>query len=332
MKPIRSCDGFCGFGGFRLALEANGFYNVFSFDIDPNARKQYLANFGEIPHGDIRTIESPEIPEHDILVGGFPCPTFSRAGISKLQSLGRPSGLHDFERGQLFFELVRILAFRRPRGFLFENVENLLNHDSGRTIETMKGHLEDLGYHLNARLIDAGPFVPQNRFRTFIVGFTAKDDLARFHRAIDADHDSLFGQSATPKLADILESNVREKYTLTERTWSFLKRHREKHAAAGNGFGYTIADLSKVTRTLTARYHKDGSEILVPQEGNRPRRLTPREAARLMGFPDSYRIVVSDSPAYSGFGNAVVVPVVSRLLSAIKSSLLQISDLHHTQK
>lgn len=304
-------DLFAGIGGIRLPFEAMGGKCVFSSESDRFARRTYVANFQELPHGDIRGIESSMIPDHDVLLAGFPCQAFSIAGVSKKNSLHRPHGFEDETQGTLFFEVARILNEKRPKAFLLENVKNLRSHDEGRTyatiIKVLKG---DLGYEIRELLIDARGFVPQHRERVFIVGF-------RDHQKVESPEVPRRERA----VSDILERAVDTKYTLTDHLWKYLQNYAKKHAAKGNGFGYGLVDLNGVTRTLSARYYKDGSEILIPQRGRNPRRLTPRECARLMGFPDSYRIVVSDTQAYKQFGNSVVVPVVAAIAEKMEKCL-----------
>lgn len=299
-------DLFAGIGGFRIALEDLGGKCEFSSEWNRFSRETYRANFGDVPAGDIREIDAESIPDHDILAAGFPCQPFSIAGVSKKKSLGRPHGFLDELQGNLFFEIARILSVKRPRAFILENVKNLEHHDGGRTFRIIRDTLTDrLGYHIFWRNVDASAFVPQHRERIIIVGFngdTYPDPAFRFPDI----------PAGTCRIADILESDVPSKYTLTDNLWNYLQGYAEKHRARGNGFGFGLVDPAKnrITRTLSARYHKDGSEILIKQEGRNPRRLTPRECARLMGFPDSFIIPVSDTQAYRQFGNAVVPDVV----------------------
>ena len=313
MRQPRFIDLFCGIGGMRLAFEANRCKCVFSSDWDKYARQTYEANFHETPAGDIRQLLPTDIPSYDILVGGFPCQPFSISGVSKKNALGRPHGFADRTQGTLFFEIARLIEETRPSAFVLENVKNLLNHDKGKTIQVIYETLrDDLGYHVYpAFLLDARSVVPQHRERVFIVGFREP----REYRKPELP-------SLSPRLADILEDNPPDKYTLTAHLWSYLRKYAEKHKAAGNGFGFGMADLEGVTRTLSARYYKDGSEILIPQgRGRRPRRLTPRECARLMGFPDTFKIPVSDTQAYKQFGNSVVVPVVVEIAKGVAAAL-----------
>jgi len=309
---LRFIDLFCGIGGFRLAFEKAGAQCVFSSDWDKYSQQTYAANFGDKPHGDIHAVAVADIPQHDILCGGFPCQPFSIAGVSKKLSLGRKHGFEDERQGNLFFEIANILECHKPAAFVLENVKNLRSHDKGRTFDIIFRTLtEALGYTVYHKIIDAQGLVPQHRERIFLVGF--RDwryfEFPRF-------------PSEGPKLGAILEASVPSKYTLTDHLWKFLQGYAAKHQAAGNGFGFGLVTPRDTTRTLSARYYKDGSEILVAQpRGKNPRRLTPRECARLMGYPDDFKIVVSDTQAYRQFGNSVVVPVVARIAAAVCDAL-----------
>jgi DNA (cytosine-5)-methyltransferase 1 len=311
---FRFIDLFCGIGGMRIAFERARGKCVFSSDWDKYARQTYEANFGEVPVGDIRSVESESIPEHDVLVGGFPCQPFSISGVSKKNSLGKPHGFADRTQGTLFFEIARIINDKRPAAFVLENVRNLISHDRGRTLETIYDTLEcELGYYVYPPvLLNARRVVPQNRERVFIVGFREPRD---FRPPVLPDR--------LPRITSILDSKTEDKYILSDRLWAYLKGYAEKHKKAGNGFGYGLVELPDgITRTLSARYYKDGSEILIPRGRNAtPRRLTPRECARLMGFPESFKILVSDSQAYKQFGNSVVVPVVEAIAREVARSL-----------
>lgn len=311
-KSLKFIDLFCGIGGMRLAFESVGCECLFSSDWDKYAQETYLANFGERPASDIREVDSQMIPTHDILVGGFPCQPFSISGVSKKNSLGKPHGFEDRIQGTLFFEIARILRDKRPRAFVLENVKNLLSHDKGKTIDVIYEVLqEDLGYHVeDPFLLDARFVLPQHRERVFIVGFR---EPTFFEKPKLKDQ--------KPKFRSILEPKPDPKYVLTDHLWAYLQRYAEKHKAAGNGFGYGLVDLDGISRTLSARYYKDGSEILIPVAGKNPRRLTPRECARLMGFPEKFKIVVSDTQAYKQFGNSVVVPVVTQLARSVVRAL-----------
>ena len=313
-KEFTFIDLFAGIGGIRQAFESAGGKCVFSSEWNKFSQQTYEANFGEVPDGDITKIDENEIPDHDILVGGFPCQPFSIAGVSTKNFLGREHGFKDITQGTLFFDICRIIKAKKPRAFLLENVKNLKSHDKGNTFKViLKALQEDLGYDIHYKVIDASSQVPQHRERIFIVGF---DSPMEFEFPELADN--------RPILGDILEKNVDKKYTLLDGTWNALQRHLEKHRAKGNGFGYNIADKSGIAKTLSARYYKDGAEILISQgEKKNPRRLTPRECARLMGFPEEFKIVVSDNQAYRQFGNAVVVPVVKEIAKAMVTCMTE---------
>jgi DNA (cytosine-5)-methyltransferase 1 len=285
---------------------------VWSCDWNKFARLTYEANFGEKPHGDIHTVAVADVPAHDILCAGFPCQPFSIAGVSKKLSLGRKHGFDDKDQGNLFFELANIIEFHRPAAFVLENVKNLRNHDKGRTFGIIYETLTNaLGYQVFWKIVDARSLVPQHRERIFLVGFRP----ARWF-----DFPDFSGQG--PKLESILNELAPEKYTLTDHLWRYLQDYAKKHRAAGNGFGFGLVGSKDVARTLSARYYKDGSEILVSQGvGRNPRRLTPQECARLMGFPENFKIPVSDTQAYKQFGNSVVVPVVERIAKRVVAAL-----------
>jgi len=294
-------DLFAGIGGIRLAFESVGGNCVFSSEWNKFSQQTYEANFGEVPVGDITKIDENEIPDHDVLLAGFPCQPFSIAGISSKKHLGRPHGFKDLIQGTLFFDIARILKAKRPKAFLLENVKHLERHDKRRTFDLiLKVLREELGYDVHYKVLDASNLVPQHRERIFIVGFD---------KATDFEFPKLINKR--PRLADILEKRVHKKYILPDGTWASLQRHLAKHRAKGNGFGYNIADKNGIAKTLSARYYKDGAEVLIPRGLKKnPRKLTPRECARLMGFPEKFKIPVSDNQAYRQFGNAVVVPVV----------------------
>lgn len=300
MKQYTFIDLFCGIGGLRIPFEELGARCIFSSDYDRHSQITYKENFGEEPEGDIRIIQNKDIPDHNILLAGFPCQPFSISGVSKKKSLNKPHGFMDKAQGTLFFEIARILKEKKPDCFVLENVKNLKSHDKGNTYRVIRSTLEDLGYHIVFDdIIDAARFVPQHRERIFIIGFKKPVRFGPLNLGKEQH-----------RLKDILEKKVDAKYTLTDHLWEYLQNYAKKHKAKGNGFGYGLVDPMGVTRTLSARYYKDGSEILIPQKGKNPRRLIPRECARLMGFPKSYKIVVSDTQAYRQFGNAVAVPVV----------------------
>jgi DNA (cytosine-5)-methyltransferase 1 len=310
----RFIDLFAGIGGTRTAFERAGCRCVFTSEWNRFAAQTYEANFGDKPHGDITKIDASEIPDHEILVAGFPCQPFSISGVSKKNALGRAHGFDDPTQGTLFFDIKRILKEKRPAAFLLENVKNLQHHDKGRTFKVIMETLEgELDYDVHYAVIDARSLVPQHRERIYIVGF--REPRAFSFPPFPDLH---------PKLRNVLESDVPSKYGLTPHLWKYLRDYAEKHKAAGNGFGFGLADLDGVTRTLSARYYKDGSEILIPRGPRQtPRRLTPRECARLMGFPDSFEIPVSDTQAYKQFGNSVVLPVIESIAKRLVECLHQ---------
>ena len=313
-------DLFAGMGGFRLAMEAQGGRCVFSSEWNTYAQKTYEANFGEVPYGDITKEETKAaIPEHfDVLCAGFPCQPFSIAGVSKKKSLGRATGFKDKTQGTLFFDVADIISRRRPKAFFLENVKNLVSHDKGNTFRVIRETLEELDYSIHYRVMDGQEYVPQHRERIMIVGF----DKRIFH---DAEHFEFpEATGARHELSDILEHSPDAKYTLSDKLWNYLQNYAIKHQEKGNGFGFGLASLGGVTRTLSARYYKDGSEILIPQDaGRNPRRLTPRECARLMGYPDKYRIdVVSDVQAYRQCGNSVIVPLITAVAHKLVETMI----------
>ena len=301
-------DLFAGIGGLRLAFEHNGGKCVYSSEWNKYCQETYFANFGEQPDGDITKVDARSIPSHDILVAGFPCQPFSIAGVSKKNSLGQATGFQDKTQGTLFFDVCRILKAKRPKSFILENVKNLKSHDHGNTFKVIRESLDELDYEVFYAVLDGQNYVPQHRERIVIVGF----DRLRYGKGVDFDFD-ITVVHPKPVIKDILEPKASEKYTLSDHLWRYLQDYAQRHHAAGNGFGYGLVDVNGISRTLSARYYKDGSEILIPQKGKNPRRLTPRECARLQGFPDSFRIVVSDTQAYKQFGNSVVVPLMTNV-------------------
>ena len=309
-------DLFAGIGGMRLAYESAGGHCVYSNEWEKYCQQTYFANFGEQPDGDITKVDAESIPDHDILVAGFPCQPFSIAGVSKKNSLGRATGFEDKTQGTLFFDVCRILKEKRPKAFMLENVKNLCSHDRGRTFKVILESLEELDYEVFYDILDGQNFVPQHRERILIVGF----DRKRFGNDISFKFD-ITPVEPKPIMDRILEKNVDARYTLSDKLWQYLQGYAEKHKAAGNGFGYGIAPRDGISRTLSARYYKDGSEILIEQSGQNPRRLTPRECARLQGFPDTFKIVVSETQAYRQFGNSVVVPLMSAVAELVVSKL-----------
>lgn len=321
-------DLFAGIGGMRLAYENVGGRCVYSNEWNKYSQQTYYANFGEQPEGDITKVDAKTIPDHDILVAGFPCQPFSIAGVSKKISLGRKTGFEDKTQGTLFFDVCRILKEKRPKAFMLENVKNLKSHDKGRTFKTILESLDELKYKVFFAVLDGQNFVPQHRERIIIVGF----DMEIYGDDIEFDFD-ITPVNPKPVMRDILEKKVDDKYTLSDNLWTYLQNYAAKHRAAGNGFGYGIAPLDGVSRTISARYHKDGSEILIAQKGKNPRRLTPRECARLQGFPESFVIPVSDTQAYRQFGNSVVVPLIENVAKLIveKIDLLE-SDVQNVKR
>jgi len=330
-------DLFAGIGGFRLGFAQAGGRCVFTSEWDKYAQQTYRANFGEEHlHGDIRELDAADIPDHDVLCAGFPCQPFSIAGVSKKNALGRKHGFECNTQGTLFFDIERIIKAKQPRAFVLENVRNLISHDGGQTFAVIRHTLEEkLGYRIFWKVIDAKAVLPQHRERIFIVGL---------HPSVDADFSfddaGLPDPSSGPRLRTILhpedgseesgpfideQGRVLQKYILSEHLWTYLRNYARKHAAKGNGFGFGLVGPDDVARTLSARYFKDGSEILVRREDGPPRRLTPRECARLMGFDGMgrlpYRIVVSDTQAYRQFGNAVAVPVVAGVAKAVAACI-----------
>lgn len=304
-------DLFAGIGGFRAGFEKAGGECVFSSEIDPFSRKTYKDNFGDEPAGDINKINIDAIPEHDLLLGGFPCQPFSIAGVSKKNSLGREHGFRDKTQGTLFFKIAEILEIKRPAAFLLENVKNLTGHNSGKTFEIILQTFEELGYEYNYKILDAKYFVPQHRERIYIAGF----DRSLLHK--NPPFEFPVFQNQGPVLSSILEKEYDKKYILSDKLWNWHQDYAKKHKSKGNGFGYGLVDENSTTRTLSARYYKDGAEILVHLKNSNPRKLTPRECARLMGFPDSFQITVSDTQAYKQFGNSVVVPMVSAIADSM---------------
>lgn len=333
-------DLFAGIGGMRKGFESIDGECVFTSEWNKFSRLTYQINYpcNHLIAGDITQVDEKDIPKHDVLLAGFPCQPFSLAGVSKKNSLSKPHGFEDKTQGTLFFDIARIISHHRPEAFLLENVKNLRSHNKGRTFQIIKEVLEDeLGYTTHDIVIDAKRFVPQHRERVFIVGFKNKNsfDFDKLELPSLEDHPRLSSilhpedgseESEAPyTLGDLAEVNP--KYTLTPRLWEYLQEYAEKHRLKGNGFGFGLTGVDGTARTLSARYHKDGSEILIRQKNNRPRRLTPRECARLMGydFPGEplFEIPVSDTQAYKQFGNGVVVPVVKAIAEHMKPYLIK---------
>lgn len=311
-------DLFAGIGGIRIPFQEQGGQCVFTSEWDRFAQKTYQMNFGGEIYGDITEVNiSEDIPDFDILLGGFPCQPFSQAGLHK--------GFAD-TRGTLFFNIEEIIAEKRPKAFLLENVKQLKGHDHGRTYKVIEEHLKNLDYTVSSAVLRAGDFgVPQNRERIYIVGF----DRERFNLSKDYQFAFPVPPKTPTRLGDILEKNVDPKYTISEKLYEGHKRRKEEHKKKGNGFGFSLFDEdSEYTNTLSARYYKDGSEILIDQgENKRPRKLTPRECARLQGFPESFIIPVSDTRAYKQFGNSVAVPVIREIA---KNMINTLEDLENS--
>jgi DNA (cytosine-5)-methyltransferase 1 len=330
-------DLFAGIGGIRAAFHNIGGQCVFTSEWDSYAQKTYVENFpdGHLIAGDITKVNEASVPDHDILLAGFPCQPFSIAGVSKKNALGREHGFKDETQGTLFFDVCRIINEKRPRAFLLENVKNLVSHDKGRTFDVIKRSLTELGYHIHCRVIDGAHFTPQHRERILIVGFRENVPFdfdaiplpEKGNRRIGdilhkTDGSEPFIASDGDKYFDYKKNRVLDKYTLSDKLWTYLQNYSLKHKAAGNGFGFGLVKKDSISRTLSARYYKDGSEILVYQGTKKnPRRLTPRECARLMGFPDTFKIPVSDTRAYKQFGNSVVVDVMQHVARLMKLAL-----------
>ncbi|WP_126245906.1 DNA (cytosine-5-)-methyltransferase [Chitinophaga rhizosphaerae] len=312
-------DLFAGIGGIRLAYQNLGGKCVFTSEWNNYAKRTYEANYGEVPFGDITKIDEKRIPDHDILLAGFPCQPFSIAGVSKKNALGRKHGFLDETQGTLFFDIARILKEKKPSAFMLENVKNLASHDKGNTFRIIDKTLKELGYTLFHRILDGKHFVPQHRERIIIVGL--RNDLVE--KGLHFEFPKLPEVKHTIK--DILESDIDPKYTLSDKLWAYLRAYADKHKAKGNGFGFGLIDPESISRTLSARYYKDGSEILIPQSKSNPRRLTPRECARLQGFPDGFVIPVSDTQAYKQFGNSVTVPLIQAVGKQLVKELLKIN-------
>ena len=312
-------DLFAGMGGFRLAMQAQGGKCVFSSEWNAYSQKTYFSNFGDMPFGDItKEVTKSFIPEKfDILCAGFPCQPFSIAGVSKKKSLGRETGFKDKTQGTLFFFFFYIISRHRPKAFFLENVKNLTSHDKGNTFRVIYDTLKELRYSVHYLVMDGQTYVPQHRERIMIVGFDEDIFGGEEKFSFPEQHE------ATRSIKEILDPNIDPKYTLSDKLWAYLQNYAEKHRAKGNGFGYGLVDLNGITRTLSARYYKDGSEILIPQKGGKnPRRLSPRECARLMGYPDTYRIDrVSDVQAYRQCGNSVIVPLITAVSEQIIKTL-----------
>ena len=344
---FRFIDLFAGIGGIRLGFEANGGKCVFTSEWNKFAQKTYMENFPQDTNhtlvGDITTVDEQDIPDHDVLLAGFPCQPFSIAGVSKKNAMGKPHGFECTTQGTLFFYVARIIAEKRPKAFLLENVKNLLSHDKGNTFKVIIETLEkELGYVVHYKVIDGQHFVPQHRERILIVGFKEEtdftwDDLQLPEKGAVKMSSILHSQNgeeeAEEPYTEGSKAKINAKYTLTPNLWSYLPGYAEKHRKAGNGFGFGLVDNDSVARTLSARYYKDGSEILVSQgKRKRPRRLTPRECARLMGFPEHFKIPVSDTQAYRQFGNSVVMPVMQEVARIMTPHIEQLCSKNSSKE
>lgn len=325
MKSFKFIDLFAGIGGFHIALERLGGKCVFASEIDEKARETYFSNHGMIPYGDIRAITAPDrsntivenqIPDHDVLAAGFPCQPFSLAGVSARNALGKSHGLMDETQGTLFYDIARIVKVKRPKALLLENVSNIVRHDGGKTFKVLQSVIDELGYSLSFEILNSETLVPQRRKRCFMVAFRDA------HKHEKLDFPDLSGDPLPLKSA--LEDNVDDKYTLSEKGWAGHQRRTAANLARGVGFTAFAADLEKPSNTIVARYYKDGKECLVPQDGKNPRFLTPRECARLQGFPESFVPHPTRSAAYKQFGNAVPVPVVEEVAKVMLSKLTEI--------
>lgn len=308
-KKYKFIDLFAGIGGIRTGFEKvfkNKSSFIFSSELDKFAQKSYYVNYKELPHGDITKIHESDIDKHDILLAGFPCQAFSIAGHRK--------GFKD-TRGTLFFDVARIVQYHKPKVVFLENVKGFKNHDNGNTFSTVKKTLEDMKYKVFSKVLNARDFgLPQNRERIYIIAFLDNSIEFEFPKKLNQKN----------KLGNILDSTVDDKYTISDKLWAGHQRRKKEHKVKGNGFGYCLFNHdSEYTSTISARYYKDGSEILIHQENKNPRKLTPREAARLQGFQENFEIVVSDTQAYKQFGNSVAVPVIEALAKEIYKHLEQ---------
>jgi DNA (cytosine-5)-methyltransferase 1 len=340
--PFTFIDLFAGIGGIRLGFEAHGGHCAFTSEWNTFAQKTYLTNFpldeAHVFAGDITAVDATDIPDHDVLLAGFPCQPFSIAGVSKKNSLGRPHGFECTTQGTLFFDVARVIATKRPKAFLLENVKNLLSHDKGNTFRVILQTLRDeLGYDVHYKVIDGQHFTPQHRERIILVGFREKtgfswDDLqlpTEAPRLVSIVHPQDGSEAVEEPYTTGPLGKINPKYTLTPNLWAYLQAYKEKHSAAGNGFGFGLAYPDSVTRPLSVRYCKDGSEILVWQGKNkRPRRLTPRECARLMGYPDTFKIPVSDTQAYQQFGQAALLPMIKEVARIMTPHIMALVSDH----
>lgn len=310
-SSFKFIDLFAGIGGFRIAMQELGGACVFSSEWDPYAKKTYEANFGEVPYGDIRKISENDIPDHDILCAGFPCQPFSLAGVSARNSLNTAHGFACETQGTLFFDIARIMKAKRPRIAFLENVKNLIGHDGGKTFSVIKNTIEELGYSFSYKIIDSSPLVPQRRLRCYMVCVRNAEQTFNFP--------AINGKPLS--LKTILEKDVDESYTISSKLWEGHQRRTKRNLSRGTGFTAFCADLEKPSNTIVARYGKDGKECLIPQEGKNPRMLTPRECARLQGFPEHFIIPHAKTTSYRQFGNSVAIPVIRKISENIVNIL-----------
>jgi DNA (cytosine-5)-methyltransferase 1 len=314
-------DLFAGIGGFRQALQGLGGYCAFSSEWDKGAQQTYYANYGELPFGDLTELTHEGIPEsqilrwipnHDILAAGFPCQPFSHAGVSARVAVGKEHGFECKTQGTLFFDLMRVAAARKPKVLFLENVRNIERHDGTRTMQVIRESIDSIGYDFTSAIIDSSTLVPQRRKRCYMVCF--RKDLEVNFKFPEVSGD--------PRaLAEILESAPDPSYTISDKLWLGHQNRTARNLERGTGFTAFTADLQKPSNTLVARYGKDGKECLVPQGDRNPRLLTPRECARLQGYPEKFVLPVSRTPAYKQFGNSVAVPVISLISQAILEAL-----------
>lgn len=309
MPPLSNftySDICAGIGGMRLAFDNLGGKCIFSSEIDKFCQETYCENFGDMPSEDITKIPISSIPRHDILLAGFPCQPFSKGGYATRNKLGIKNGFEDTDHGSIFFHIAKIISKKKPKAVFLENVPKLEKYENGKALKTILHKLKNLGYTVSYKIINSDGLVPQRRHRLYIIALLNKNQF---------DFPDI--PNLKPELRNILQRKVEQKYILSDKLWNWLQNHAKRHAKKGNGFGFRMADPKKTSCTLSARYYKDGSEILIPRRNGNPRRLTPRECARLMGFPDEFKITVSDKQAYKQFGNSVVVPVVYLIGSSI---------------
>ena len=307
-------DLFAGIGGFRLAMQNAGGYCEFSSEWDKDAQKTYFANFGLYPKGDITKINAQDIPDHDVLCAGFPCQPFSLAGVSARNSLDTAHGFACETQGTLFFDVARIIKEKRPKVVFLENVKNIVNHDKGNTFKVIANTIKELGYSFSYKIINAESYVPQKRVRCYMVCLR------------DTDEKFIFPENNNPPmpLSTILEKDVDEQFTISDKLWAGHQRRTANNLARGAGFTAFCADLNKPSNTIVARYGKDGKECLIPQKEKNPRMLTPRECARLQGFPEEYIIPVAKTAAYRQFGNSVALPVIEDITRQIVAYLMRV--------